>query len=104
MESAEQRALGGAAADRLEMRHGLAQEARGLGMVAFRMRGQPVGSRHRAIGPRLAFERLGALGAVLEAGQHFGDRALLAGTGEGVEVLQVEERYEMLMQAALEVR
>ena len=59
----------------VQMRHRLAEQARGLGVVASRMRGQAVRGRHRAVGPGLALERLGLLGAILEARQHLGDGA-----------------------------
>ena len=71
-------------------------------MVAVGMRGQAMRRRHRAVGPGLALERLGALGAVLEARQHLGDGTLLARAGQAVEILQVEEGRIMLVQARLQ--
>ena len=85
------------------MRHRLAEKACGVGDVAARVGSEPVRHRHDAIGPGLAFERLGAFGAVFQARQHLGHGALVTRAGESVEILQVEEGREVLVQARLQV-
>ena len=103
MDGAEQRALGDAAADLLQVRHGLAQKTRGLGVIALGIGGKAVCGRHGAVGPGFAVGGPRVFGALFQARQHFGDGALLAGAGEAVEILQVEEGHEVLVQARPEI-
>ena len=103
MDGAEQGALRDRAAQAAQVRHRLAHQARCFRHFARGVGRQAMGQRHDAIGPEFALERLGARGAILEARQHLGDGAALAGARQPVEVVDVVEGGEMLVQARLQV-
>ena len=91
------------AADLVQSRQHLLQQVGGLLDAPDRMRDQRVGSRDRHLLPHHLLHRLHLAGVLGETGQQPGGLLAAAGTGQPIEVVEVEERVDVLVGAGREI-